>query len=424
VIAPELAEVLQGTACAGDDGELMGLYSVREGGPAEPVASASLSEAKRKDLLKAARAGEAVELLLDAVTFIQRETPNRNFVRFRPGSLRAMARSFKGQPVLSDHRQRDIRARAGTILASELVEHPDGKAIRQQLHLVKPWAVEGALDGTLDRFSVGVTLSAGADVLCTACGNSMFWRQPPRPGTDPCMHMPGQVVEGKPVEMEYTAAEGIEVSAVSVPAVVGTEIERIHAALSAIRSPGLRPTKEKAMNLLKVLAPLLGLAESATEQDAADALQGVVAEKRGLELKLAAAEERAAEHAASAQALEARVKALEGDVTLRRVDAFIERALAQGKIQPKRDADGKPVAGAMERLLRDMAGRDMKAAEEYLADMPRVVPVAAGAQSERGADKAGRQRVSLTDEQRAACAQLNVKEEDFIKANGLEEAAQ
>jgi len=87
-----------------------------------------LSAAARKDLLARVRAGEPVTLEFDARTFVQRETPNRNFIRFREGAMLALARSFKGVPFLRDHGTRSLDARAGTVLASRLERGEVGEA--------------------------------------------------------------------------------------------------------------------------------------------------------------------------------------------------------------------------------------------------------------------------------------------------------
>jgi len=340
----------------------------------------------RASLLMAARAGKLTQpVVIDALTFIQRETPNRNFVRFAPRALRRVAKTLAGVPFLRDHRQNNVDARGGTVVESTLENHPEGQAIRQTIELTKPWAQEAALDGTLDRFSIGWRASAD-DVVCSVCENSFFGGA--------CTHFPGDEVvtnDGakKTVEMMYMDAEGVETSAVNVPAVVGTGVDGIRAQLSAARKEG---------NLMSEKL------EEKKKEPVAD---------RDLEQELRAERERVA-------SLAARLEQLEADSVKRRVmevkaalDPLIERAKAEGKIIPKRDDKGE-VAGEIEKWIREVANqKGIAAAEEMVASMPRLMPigvqpVAAG----RGSDGRGGE---LSAAQKSANRQLGIKEETFRK---------
>lgn len=202
-----------------------------------------LGKDNRRDLLMALRQGEVIELELDAVTFQQargvptplpaklRKLANANFVRFRDRDMPKFAKSFKGKPFLRDHDRRDLLKRGGTITESELRETDKQLQLSQHIHLVKPWAVEAALDGTLQTFSIGWDAStpgsAGLQnaVHCTVCGKKLF--------SQDCPHMPGEVVkvakDSEPVivEAEFRDPQGAETSAVAFPAVQGTNIESI-----------------------------------------------------------------------------------------------------------------------------------------------------------------------------------------------------
>ena len=150
-------------------------------------------------------------MILDALVFIQRAAPNRNLVRFRDGILDGFAHSFRGVPVRLGHHG----ARAGTVIASELVAVADGMAIRQTLELIEP-----ALRGTIDGFSICWRSTRGT--VCSICDayhdTAGYFRLPT------CQHDLGQKYDGWICQAEYLDAEGIEVSAVTVPAVVGTGI--------------------------------------------------------------------------------------------------------------------------------------------------------------------------------------------------------
>ena len=62
------------------------------------------------------------------------------------------------------------------------------------------WAVEGVLDGTIDRFSIG--WHPTARVLCSVHKKALR-------GKDGCWCWPGQEVEGEVVEAIFGAADGV-----------------------------------------------------------------------------------------------------------------------------------------------------------------------------------------------------------------------
>lgn len=175
---------------------------------------------QRREIIKAVRAGEPAELSVKARTFRQKAgSPNSRFLRHLDEHLPELAASYKGQPLILDHRAWDQRSRMGTIAASEVAIVNGWSAFDQTLHVVKPEAVIGVLDGTLDRFSIGWSIGAG-DVICTLHGTS-----PLKVGYCGCW--PGDLVEGLAAEWEFSAAIGKETSAVNDPAVDGTSIQSI-----------------------------------------------------------------------------------------------------------------------------------------------------------------------------------------------------
>jgi phage head maturation protease len=168
---------------------------------------------------------------VDAVTYVQREAPNRNFVRFQPGILQTLAKGGAGIPVLRDHDQRSVLSRAGTVTKS-VARHTDAGEweFHQTLRLVKPWAIEGVSDGTLDRFSIG--WSPTGPVICSKHDSEIFTG---------CHCWPGDEVDGDVIEWVFTAAELVEVSFVNVPAVVGTGPSAIRESLCLGIASGLTP---------------------------------------------------------------------------------------------------------------------------------------------------------------------------------------
>ena len=357
--------------------EVLGLRALDASGP-------SLADAAARDaLLQEVRAGRLVRLELDAVVFAQTPEPNRKFVRFAPDMLERFAKSFEGAPFLRDHDQQDLAARGGTVLSSQLI--PDHRlrryarqtvpAIRQTIQLVKPWAVEAALDGTLDRFSIG--WFPNADVLCTACGNPMFSLD--------CEHFPGDEFDGeggskRRVELLYTDAEGVETSGVAVPAVRGTGVDEIRTALAAAR----RPRKERPMH--PKLTSLLSLAEGADENALAAAVEGITSERDQLKTLLAAERDAHETLKASLEALQGEIAKREADELAAKTDALVERAKAEGRIRPKRDAKGAELASEIEKTIRRLAAGPggLPVAAEFVDGLAQVIPIGlAAAQTPR-----------------------------------------
>lgn len=298
-----------------------------------------ITEAERKELIARVRAGEVIELELEAVTFIQRETPNRNFVRIAPKILSAFAKSFAGQPFLRDHAQDEQQARGGTIITSKLEAGDEGeKQIRMRLKLVKPWAVESALDGTLDRFSIGWHRTSPSD--CSICKGP--WLAPT------CDHWPGllDAKTGKVAELIVTGADGTEASGVNVPAVLGTRIESI-SQLSAIdpgsladilaadASPSADDEKEEApMKLLAALISALALPATSTEEDVLAAVNDQREELTGMRDRLTIAEAASGSVKERLAAIEVENAKRAAKDRLAAVDAGISQLIAAGKIKP------------------------------------------------------------------------------------------
>lgn len=372
------------------------IHALRRADTADDV-GAELSDSERTALLAEVRGNPSTtrKVVVVATTYLQGEEPNHNFIRFRDGALGKIARSFKGAPFLRDHAQRDFLARGGTIVDSELVELSSGrKAFRQTVELVKPWAVEAALDGTLDRFSIGWRPTG--PINCTICGEAYergFFGVFPS-----CDHELGKTYEVKKAdricEAEFSAAEGVELSGVSVPAVDDTSVDEIREALAALdpafpqwAARSALPNKEQPMNLAAI-AIALGLAGTVDESTVLAEIGRretlLEAERRGradAEARLAAAQER--------------------ESTARR-EAVMARALREGKVRPN-----SPLA----EKLAALSATSIDMAEALVTDLPRIQPVGAPLLSSQPAPAGGRgaetSAESLTDEEQAVMAQLN-----------------
>ena len=229
----------------------------------------------------------ADRIYIDAVTYLQRDTPNRNFVRFNSDNLEAIALSGIGSPFLKDHNQSQLDARGGTVVDSYVATDDDGnQIIKQRIELSKEWAKEGVLDGTIDRFSIGwipkgpVTYRHNGEEV----GASNKFQSPE--------YWPGEKLEsGEIVEWVFHDADLIEVSGVNVPAVTGTVIESIQTTLSLNLSEGvfLQPTERdecrKGNRPMEKVLSSLGLNESASEDKALEAISEVQASNATLSVE-------------------------------------------------------------------------------------------------------------------------------------------
>lgn len=335
-------------------------HSLRAEAPIAPmlIRAAGVGEitsaAARSDLLAKLRAGEfAGPLTVSITSYVQRATPNRNFVRFGRGTLRRGAHSFKGQVALVDHAQREQAARIGTILSSKAERNAAGEiGFHKELEIVKIPAIESVLDGTIDRWSIGWFPTGPID--CSACKGPMFGRN------STCPHWPGDLADdGAPVEAVYTSWEGVEVSAVNVPAVLGTGVDEIRAALAADREDrnrrGRAPQEKPKMDI-EALRAILAMPATATEAE-------ILAEFRSRQERLTAAERD--RDAARATAL----------------NAMIEGAYADGRLTIARDPAGARIPSALETQIR---GLDPAAAEAILGALPRNHPNGPGATPQGG----------------------------------------
>jgi hypothetical protein len=178
---------------------------------------------------------------------------NRQGVRFRNGGLRAMARSFRGQPFLTGHNWSDARARGGTVLDA-WVEEVEGELLMLfEVLATEDWAIRGFENGTIDRFSIGADFLG--EILCTL-HDVPIWSEPD------CCCWPGMEVDGQIVEFEVEDGEGLELSAVNVPAVDDTYV----VAAVAPRAAELGELGAQRLQAARVFGERCGRAHPSIEQ--------------------------------------------------------------------------------------------------------------------------------------------------------------
>ncbi len=372
--------------------------------------------ADRAELLRRLRAGEVFTLTVTAKTYLQpkvdlplkksqRARANASLARFRDEDLPAFAKSFTGKLFLRDHNRWSMGAVGGRIVSSDLVDDDKGYAFLQKLELVKTWAIEDALDGTMQTFSIGWDpKKAGwegykASLLCSVC-NGPFW------GKDGCGHSVGQEVAGnfaEPVIVEalWVNVIGAETSEVAFPAVRGTGVEEIHAALSEARS--LWPTPTTKDDRMDEILKALGLNEAADAKAAIAEIGKLAARATAAEARLD--EERKA-RAAEAEDL-GRVRAELAEVKKSTRDADVKR-LHEGALAKMLFAAGSK----REEYFLAVAARDLKEAESYLGTLEPVVLGAGEMQSTRVAEPT-KSDAALSDRQKKMIADMGMTEEQY-----------
>lgn len=424
--------------------ELRGTY--RRGNEAGNLGS----ELAHRELLAASLGGEHVELKVEALTSLEpikpsplpeemRELANANFSRFTTRGLRSFVRSFKGRPFLRDHNKGEIMARGGRIVASSPADNDAGDVVefRQVLEVVKPWAVQGILDGTIETFSIGWmpkdnSFAGFADaVSCSVCRCSLL--------SFDCAHFPGDVVEnndsGERVIVEATwdsrKIVGVETSAVTFPAVSGTKVEDFQQALATARSIAREiPNMDEIRKLLKlsedatkadILAAITKLQEakapelSQTDPGAEAALREriEVAEGKSSELETLLGAEQESHKATQSKLEEARAELAQAEAD--KVDALVERAFAEGRIRPQEDEGGSQVTTEVEKAIRMIANRTgLEAATGYVEALPVIDPIG---QRQTQTDDDNKTGAKLSAVEKSVAQQLGLTDEEYLEHN-------
>lgn len=373
---------------------------------------------ERAELIKASNAGEHIELEFSAITYRQLDgRPNLKFVRFSPDALSRVARSARRSPFLVDHNQYQQIARMGTVIASEAITASDDPtlaagetAFRQRILAVKPRAVVSLLDGTIDRFSIGIRPKG--KILCAIHRG--------RARMD-CSCWAGQEVEvdGKRriAEYEFSDAELPEVSAVNSPAVGGTRIDEVRAALAA-EIDHYNGRSSPIMTTMPTLAARLGLAATASEAELVTALD---ARARESEATLAVATQRAANAEQALAPLRAELATALAAAQAGTIDTALAGAYLDGRLLRLTGEDGKQTPDPFEASLRALGSVAPAAFATQLAALPVRAPVGLAAIGVGGPGKAGGTPpggpapVQLDAATSIAASQLGLSAEDLAK---------
>ncbi len=372
------------------------------------------TNAHRLEMIQQLRSGTHLEIVVKrALAYRQpKGKPNRRYLRFADDKLEAGAPSWRGQPFLVDHNTYEQSARKGSILTSEYSADAKGApAFFMGFAVVKPEAAISVLDGTIDRFSIG--WHPTAPVVCSVHGKQIR-------GKDGCYCWPGDQVDGETVEAIFTGADGVEVSAVNVPAVPEAKGVDLRAALSALAEQSERAVTARKEQDMERIATHLGLGGAATEDQILAALKKLADDKAAAESRLAA--EVAAHGLVKGRLAEVEAERLDAETraTAAKVDSVVEGLYRDGKLPIARDTLGVRVPHPLEGSLRDMVAKlGLAAMEQYAASLPKVAPVGSPLQLARDVKRpATADLLSNPDVRKAALAGGNT-EADIIKFNGL-----
>ncbi len=370
-----------------------------------------LATADTKGLIERVLAGEHLEIEIEGRMYLQSNkagvNPNRNYIRFKNSAMSKFAKSGKNTPFLRDHAQHSLADRGGTVVDSKLIKDEDGTlAIEQRVRLTTPWAVMGALNGTIDRFSIG--WHPTGPIVYAHSGEDIGW-----PDKWPA-HWPGDKLEdGTIIEWEFTSADLVEVSAVNVPAVVGTGVEEIRAALAANLGEVSRVTKEERMS---ALMKRLGLSSDAAEvsalaavdrleQDCAAATQ--LAEASALELKA----ERESHDRTKAQLSEYQERDAKAQGA--RFEEDLGKLYADGRLTASRDAEGNRLPDPYEATLREVKAKLGEGTFRAMASkLTSKIPV--GRQTE-DVDPNPKTPLVLTERHKKMISQMGLTEDQYRK---------
>ena len=378
----------------------------------------AISEDLRKELLEASYAGKHVEVLLDAITYVQTPgVPNRNFVRFREEHLAAMAATGVNKPFLINHAQHDHKQKGGMWIASEARREGTSVAFHQTARLSKPWAVQEALQGLYTHFSIG-------------------WRPLPPPGThEPALtcslcqapvrlciwekrHFRGSVHGAHVIEWIEENAELLEASGVPVPGEART------------RAIGVRPAHDLAQ--LEAELRFFGLATpppprppTPTGPRAQEQIMDTDNPTHSPEASIEASQP------AATKTLEHKVEALSSTVqelaktvngTLQTLLGHAQEAQAKARgaeVQTLLDAaiqDGRlPADGPVYQLMRERLLADPDSGQTLLAAMPRQTSAGAPRQSDNAQPRAN----TNPDAQLQAALEADADELKVVKRSGL-----
>jgi hypothetical protein len=382
----------------------------------EAATLAAKDHEKRSELLTRLAQGERIQILLTAETYGQGGSiENANFTEFSSSALNALARAADGTSFQRDHSLATVDCGGFVKGASKVETRSDGaRILMETVQLVKPWAVEAALDGSMRKFSISWRARSLDDVICSSCGGSVL----------KCTHWPGDRVETKGgeslrVTYLYKSAQWRERSWVINPAITQTKPKAWEALSEARRSRSLPETSK--MEPFSKIAAVLSC--EATEDVVLEAARKLAARVEALSAEAADLRTTVKEH----EALTVKVATLESELADKR-KADVKAEADSTVAELCKDARIRP-GGAQEKLLRDFFHKNDLATARALAasyrENEQLAPVGGRQAAGDGQGQGQRDTVdlaawfaSLPEHIRQAAGSLADKPEKFIRASG------
>lgn len=378
-----------------------------------PTGEDGNDEAVRQAMLDAFYAGQLKSVQFNSTVWT--DGPNKNDYFFPEPELKKFAKSFAGRPFIKDH-DYSQDARGGTIQDSSLVTTEDGAlGFRQRIKAVKPWAIEGVLDGTIDTFSIGW---CAEEHICTVCNIDIL----------DCRHGPWMLGKkdaetGKTVGILWKGLSGVETSAVIEAAAPGTTTEEVMAGLASLSpkwknaSGNPAGAQESEDQMLEKILSFLGLPAGSSEEQVLSALEALKAIPKAaskavltvLGMTETATEAEIVGKVMGICAPGAFIPKAEHDKVVDelagiRADAKVDAALAAGKLTLP-----------MEAWARAHAKANPEGFDSLLANLPQQVPTPASGVEMPNLTSTARGR-TLSPEQVAAVRQFGLTPEEFLAA--------
>ena len=173
------------------------------------------------------------------------------------------------------------------------------------------------------------------------------------------------------------------------------------------------------MDELKKVLGTLGLAEDASADEAVSAVLRAKADAEVAATKLAATEAALASATAELETARTELAARDAARLAAEVDGLVDGAIGSGRIRPQLGEDGARIPTAVEKAIRDMAGKlGLDAAREYVESLPVLLPVGTGSLAEKTAPSKEQDKALIDDVQRNINAQLGIDDETFKRVNG------
>lgn len=169
------------------------------------------------------------------------------------------------------------------------------------------------------------------------------------------------------------------------------------------------------MKFATIMLAALGLAADSDEKAVTVAVEKLKTDRDRFESLLDAEKSAHTETKAALAAADKELTAQREAERKAKVDGLIADARREGKLKLAHDDQGNPVETKVEKAIKRLASTDIEAAKEYVADLPRIIPVVASADEKVDRPVMGAE--GLSEVQRRTNAALGITDEMWKKHN-------